>query len=279
MTIGKFIAAGMGTLLLTVAVVPFASAQDTEPLPLEDGAEQVESQFAHMGFQNGERNQGQNKGQFLKNKLKNKKDQWGTLSLEEKKEMITNHIDKASERLSERLTRLSENNDMDATVKQQLTDLINQHLANLPTYKANVSAAADEDALKAAVQEMREDGKALMDFMKENRPTKEEMQAKWDALSFEEKQTKILENLNRASEHLNEKLSTIGENTELDEEQKAKITEHLNERLAEVNSAIEKVSAASSDEELEALKDEIRPKKGQKRGPGNGGQGIRGPQQ
>ena len=105
-------------------------------------------------------------------------------------------------------------------------------------------AAVDEEALNAVMESMREHAQKMMEFMKENRPNKEDMKEKWDNLSFEEKQAMILEKLTNAEENLNERL----------------------EQIADTKA---QVSAATSDEELENLMQELWPKKPGKKGQGN----------
>jgi len=266
----KLIAAGVGVLTVATTVVPSAYAQDELPLPPESGAQEVLAQEGEMTAHFGPK-QGNKFGQ-MKGKFKEGREQFENLTLEEKKDKLSERLDKVSEHISDRIEKVTENEDMDSEVKTQLLALLNGHLSSIPSYKDQVAAAADDEALKAVMEAMREDAKAVFEFMKENRPTKEEMQAKWDSLSFEEKQEKILSNLDRAIEHLNEKLANI-DASDIDDERKTEIKEHMTERLAEITANKDKVSAATSDEDLEALKEELKPKK---RGHDNGHRGGQG---
>lgn len=228
----KLIAAGTSMLILTMSIASAASAQNVQPLP---------------GFGQGQetQNQGNHFGQ-IKNKVNQAKDHWNQLSLEEKKEKLIEKIDGAIENLTTKLEYISANEDMDAEIKSQLINLINEHLSELPSYKEQVMAATDEEALKTIMESMREHAQKMMEFMKENRPDKEDMKEKWENMSFEEKQAIILEKLNQTEENLNEKLEQI-------------------------TSAKEQVSTATSNEDLESIMKELWPKKGQpgKRSQGN----------
>ena len=237
--ITKLVAAGTSMLILTMSIASAASAQNVQPLP---GIGQGQEQQAQNGsFRAG--NQGNHFGQ-IKNKVKQVKDHWGTLSLEEKKELMTEKIDRTIEQLNTKLEAVSANEDIDEEIKNQIINLINEQLNALPSFKEQVMAAVDEEALNAVMESMREHAQKMMEFMKENRPNKEDMKEKWDNLSFEEKQAMILEKLTNAEENLNERL----------------------EQIADTKA---QVSAATSDEELENLMQELWPKKPGKKGQGN----------
>ncbi len=194
----KAAAAAVGLLTLSVAVVPVVSAQDLSFLP---------------GF--------------------------GRATTEQTQQQIMlQHIERAETRLTERLETMDQNEFMSEDVKNQLQNLIDTHLNNMASYKSQIESASNTDDLTAIREQMREEAQEMHQFMKENRPTKEQMQAHWDSMSFEEKQERILSRIDNGIDKLNE----------------VKI----------------RVQSATSEQDLEALKGEIGPGSGQRQGPGRG---------
>lgn len=209
----KVALATLGVCAIAITVIPSVYAQNNTTAP---GLGQATGQEL--------RAQGPNKIN-MKGKLGN----FANLTLDEQKQKVAERIDQTIENLNERLQNMEENEFLTEDLKNQLQSLITNHLNNLPSYKEKVQAASDEDSLKAVLEEMHADGQAMQDFMKENRPTREQIQAQWESLSFDEKKAKMLENLNERQ------------------------TE-LSERQTQLSETIQKVTDATTDEELAALR-------------------------
>lgn len=200
----KAAATAVGLLTLSVAVVPVVSAQDLSFLP-------------GFGRATAEQVQGQMRGQGQKGLAGEKGENFANLTFEEQQQRMLENLSRAQERLSERLETMDQNEFMSEDVKNQLQTLINTHLNNMASYKKQIESASDEDALASVREQMHTEAEEMQEFIKENRPTKEQMQAHWDSMSFEEKQKRILSRIDNGIDKLNE-VKTQVQNATSDED-------------------------------------------------------------
>ncbi len=232
----KAAAAAVGLLTLSVAVVPVVSAQDLSFLP---GFGRATAEQAQESIQSGQESpRGIMQGQMKKGPAGERGENFANLTFEEQQQRMLENLSRAQEQLSKRLETMDQNEFMSEDVKNQLQNLIDTHLNNMASYKSQVEAASNVDALTAIREQMREEAQEMHRFMKENRPTAEQMQAHWDSMSFEEKQERLLSRIDNSIENLNEVKT--------------------------------QVQSATSEQDLEALKGEIGHGPGKRQGPGRG---------
>lgn len=274
--LSKAAAAAVGLLTLSVAVVPVVSAQDLSFLP---GFSRANSKQVQENSQPGQNSspgmmQGQMRGQ--KGPTGEHGENIANLTFEEQQQRMLKHLERAQTRLTERLETMDQNKFMTENVKNQLQDLIHTHLGNMASYKTQIEAASAPDALTAIREQMRADAKAMRQFIQNNRPSKEKMQKHWNNMSFEEKQERILFRLDNVIKKISEKQAGLSEHKNLPDAVMTRINKHLTEVVNKLNEVKTQVQNARSEADLEALKDDIGPGRGQGHSPaGMGQQGSR----